>query len=40
MCNLGMYSICVSPSMLPLPFTPKVKIATAMACGEIPVRTA
>ncbi|MDO5533486.1 MAG: deoxyribose-phosphate aldolase [Propionibacteriaceae bacterium] len=28
---LGTYSICVSPSMLPLPFSPKVKVATV--CG-------
>ena len=26
--ELGTYSICVSPSMLPLPFTPSVKVAT------------
>ena len=26
--ELGTYSICVSPSMLPLPFTPQVKVAT------------
>ena len=29
--ELGTYSICVSPSMLPLPFTPQVKVATV--CG-------
>lgn len=28
---LGSYSICVSPSMLPLPFEPSVKVATV--CG-------
>ena len=29
--DLGTYSICVSPSMLPLSFSPKVKVATV--CG-------
>lgn len=29
--ELGTHSICVSPSMLPLPFTPQVKVATV--CG-------
>lgn len=29
--SLGTYSICVSPSMLPLGFTPQVKVATV--CG-------
>lgn len=28
--ELGTYSICVSPSMLPLPFTPQVKVATVV----------
>ena len=29
--ELDTYSICVSPSMLPLPFSPRVKVATV--CG-------
>ncbi|TBT83933.1 deoxyribose-phosphate aldolase [Propioniciclava sinopodophylli] len=28
--DLGTYSICVSPSMLPLPFSPRVKVATVV----------
>ena len=28
--DLGTYSICVSPSMLPLPFSPRVKVATVI----------
>ena len=28
--ELGTYSICVSPSMLPLPFSPRVKVATVV----------
>ena len=28
--RLGTYSICVSPSMLPLPFSPRVKVATVV----------
>lgn len=28
--DLGTYSLCVSPSMLPLPFSPRVKVATVV----------